>query len=105
VAELEPNNAGAHNGLGNVEYSRGNLDGAIEAGKKAIKLISSYTAAHHDLAITYEAKMKADPRHAKDWCRKALEAWQRAYELAPADPSFSSDYIVRMGQQISRLRQ
>jgi tetratricopeptide (TPR) repeat protein len=105
VVQLEPENASAHNGLGNVEYARGNLDGAIEAGKRAIKLIPNYTAAHHDLAITYEAKMKADPRHAKDWRRKALEAWQRAYELAPADPGFSPDYIVSMGQQISRLRQ
>jgi tetratricopeptide (TPR) repeat protein len=104
VVQLEPENASAHNGLGNVEYARGNLEGAIEAGKRAIKLIPSYTAAHHDLAITYEAKMKADPRRAKDWCRKALEAWQRAYELAPADPGFSPDYIVSMGQQISRLK-
>ena len=104
VVQLEPENASALNGLGNVEYARGNLDGAIAACEQATKLIPSYTAAHHDLAITYEAKMKADPRRAKDWCRKTLETWQRAYELAPADPGFSSEYIVSMGQQISRLK-
>jgi hypothetical protein len=64
----------------------------------------NYTAAYHDVAIAFETKMNTDPTHTKDWCKKALEAWQKTYELAPNDPGFSADYIVTIGKRISWLK-
>ncbi len=104
VVQLEPNDASAHNGLGNVEHALGNLDGAIAAYSRAIELAPGYAAAHHDLALAFEAKMQADPARAGEWCQKALQAWQRTYQLAPDDPSFSADYILTIGQRISWLK-
>jgi hypothetical protein len=103
VVQLEPDDASAHNGLGNVEYALGNLDAAIGAYSRAIELAPDYAAAHHDLALACEAKMQADPARADEWCREALQAWQGAYRLAPDDPLFSADDILTIGQRISWL--
>jgi tetratricopeptide (TPR) repeat protein len=103
AVRLNPDDASAHNGLGNVQYALGNLDAAIEAYNKAIKLAPNYTAAYHDLSLAYKAKMDADPGHATDWCQKALAAWQEAYHLAPEDPGFSADYVLKMGQHLRWL--
>lgn len=105
VIQLDPENAGAHNGLGNIEHALGNIDAAITAYKRAIELMPSYTAAYNGLAIAFENKMKTGKTYSNDWCRKALEAWQKTYELAPNDPGFSADYIVTIGQRISWLKQ
>jgi len=105
VVGLEPSNAAAHNGLGNIEHALGNLDGAIVAYNRAIELAPGYTAAHHDLALVFEAKMEAAPAHADGWCRKALQAWQTVYGLAPDDPIFSADDVLVIGQRISWFKQ
>jgi tetratricopeptide (TPR) repeat protein len=105
VVGLEPGNAAAHNGLGNIEYALGNLDGAIVAYNRTIALAPGYTAAHHDLALVFEAKMEADPAHARQWCRKALQTWQTVYRLAPDDPIFSADDVLAIGQRISWFKQ
>ena len=83
---------------------RGDLDGAIGAYRQAIEIAPNYTSAHHDLAIAYEGKWRADPAQAQQWCALALQAWRTAYELAPDDPSFSSDSVVRIGQHIRWLK-
>jgi tetratricopeptide (TPR) repeat protein len=103
VVQLEPDNASAHNGLGNVQHALGNLDAAIAKYSRAIELAPTYTAAYHDLAIACEGKMQADPAHAMEWCQKALTAWRKTYQLAPEDAGFSADYILTIGQRISRL--
>ncbi|MGC9396960.1 MAG: tetratricopeptide repeat protein [Anaerolineae bacterium] len=105
VVQLDPNNAAAHNGLGNVEYARGNLDRAIAAYRRAVELIPYYTAAYHDLALTFEGKMEAEPQHRNKWCKEALRAWREAYRLAPNDHTFSERDVVRIGQQILWLEQ
>ena len=105
VVRLEPDDANAHNGLGNVAYALGDLEAAIAAYNRAIELVPRYTAAHHDLALAYEGRMQADPAHADRWCQKALRAWQRAYELAPDDPGFSADAVLAIGRRISWLNQ
>jgi tetratricopeptide (TPR) repeat protein len=105
AVKLNSEDAGAHNGLGNVQYALGNWDAAIQAYSRAIALAPTYTAAYHDLCLAYEAKMKADPGHAAAWCRKALAAWQQAYHLAPQDPTFSADYLLKMGQHLHWLEQ
>ena len=101
--KLNSSDASAWLGLGNVEYAEGNLDGAIEAYHKAIDLKPNYTAAHHDLALVYEWKMQLDPPGALEWCQKALAAWKEAYHLAPNDPGFTSEKILKMGQHILEL--
>jgi tetratricopeptide (TPR) repeat protein len=104
AVQLDPDNASAHNGLGNVQHALGDLDTAISAYRQAIQLVPGYTAAHHDLALAYEDKMRADPANAEAWCREALQAWQQVYQLAPDDPDFSADYILTIGQHISWLK-
>jgi tetratricopeptide (TPR) repeat protein len=105
AAALNPEDANAHNGLGNVQYALGHWDAAIQAYSRAIELAPTYTSAYHDLTLAYEAKMKADPAHASEWCRKALAAWQQAYHLAPQDPSFSAGYLLKMGQHLHQLEE
>jgi tetratricopeptide (TPR) repeat protein len=100
AVKLDPQNASAYNGLGNVQHARGELDAAIEAYQIAIRLEPAYTAAWHDLAIACEGKMKADPAGSGKWARKALEAWRETYRLAPDDPIFSAEYIMQIGQRI-----
>jgi tetratricopeptide (TPR) repeat protein len=103
--QLNSSEAGAWNGLGNVEYASGHLDAAIDAYSKAIALIPNYTAAYHDLAIAYMGKMEVDAANADKWCEKALAAWRETYHLAPNDPGFASEKILWIGQQIIRLEQ
>jgi tetratricopeptide (TPR) repeat protein/RNA polymerase subunit RPABC4/transcription elongation factor Spt4 len=103
AAKLDPADPGAQNGLGNVQHMLGNLDAAIAAYRRAIKLAPGYAAAWHDLAAACEAKMNADPAHAEKWRKAALEAWRKTYALAPDDPSFSPETIVSIGQRIGRL--
>lgn len=105
VVQLEPDDASAQNGLGNVEYALGNLDRAIAAYEQAIALAPSYVASHHDLAVAFEAKMQTDPAQAEHWRQKAIEAWQITYQLAPNDPGFSADRLLAIGQHISQLKQ
>jgi tetratricopeptide (TPR) repeat protein len=105
AAQRDPRDPSAQNGLGNVQHALGNLDAAIEAYGQAIKLAPRYTAAHHDLALAYEDKMRADPDNAVKWCQKALAAWRETYHLAPHDPSFSADNILQIGNRILWLEQ
>jgi len=103
VVKLNPENASAQNGLGNIQYALGNFDAAIAAYQRAIALTPTYTAAHHDLALAYEGKMQTEPAKAFDWRRKAVQAWQRTYQLAPNDPIFSAERILQIGQRLSWL--
>jgi tetratricopeptide (TPR) repeat protein len=104
AAKLDPDNPSVPEVLGNVQYAQGNLDAAITAYNRAIKLVPFYTAARHYLALAYEGKMYTDPAHTAKWRSKALEAWQKTYELAPQDPAFSADYILMIGQHIQELK-
>lgn len=45
--ELDPNNAGAHNGMGNIMFFQGRFDDAIKEHEKAIELAGGY----YDAAI------------------------------------------------------
>jgi tetratricopeptide (TPR) repeat protein len=105
VLQLEPNNAGGHNGLGNIEHALGNIDAAIAAYQRAIDLLPNYAAAHHDLALAFEDKMNDEPTRRDNWCKKAIQEWQRTYELAPQDPGFSADNILKIGRRITWLKQ
>jgi tetratricopeptide (TPR) repeat protein len=103
AAKLDPNDPSAQNGLGNVQYARGNMDQAIVAYKRAIKLEPRYASAYNDLALAFEGKMDSDRANAAKWRKKALDSWRKTYELAPQDPTFSADYILTIGQRIKWL--
>jgi tetratricopeptide (TPR) repeat protein len=103
VLAVDLNNAGALNGLGNVYHSLGELDEAIAQYTHAIEIVPTYTAAYHDLAIAYEAKMRVDDVHAYDWCQKACEAWNRTFQLAKNDPGFSKGARERILDRIDAL--
>ena len=72
--ELDPNDAHAYVGLGNVEGAMRRYAEAIEAYKQAISLDSNYLAAHANLGTTYG--MTA--RYAE-----SAEAFQQALRLEP----------------------
>lgn len=110
ASEMNPRNAGAFNGLGNVAYMLGDLDTAITAMERATELHPGYAAAHHDLAGAYSAKMreaesKGDRRGAGEWCQKALDAFRRTYELAKHDPAFDEEDLERIQGYILQLEQ
>jgi tetratricopeptide (TPR) repeat protein len=89
---LDPDDASAQLGMGNVLYAQGKLDGAIAACSRATELMPRFTSAHHDLALVCEGKMAADPGRADEWCRRALAAWWQAYQLMQGDAAYGPDY-------------
>lgn len=55
--KLDPNNAGAHNGMGNVLFFQGHFDEAIKEHKKALELTNgNYPAAEHDKNLVLAVK-------------------------------------------------
>jgi tetratricopeptide (TPR) repeat protein len=103
VLRLEPDNASAHNGLGNVHYALGNLNAAIASYQRAIQRAAAYAEAHHDLSLAFEGKMQTDPNHADRWGRKALAEWRTTYQLALNHPIFPVDHLLAIGQRIAWL--
>jgi len=104
---LDPDDASAQLGMGNVLFAQGKLDGAVAACSRATELMPRFTSAHHDLALVCEAKMAAEPDRADEWCRRALAAWWQAYQLMQGDatygPDYASTYIVpRLNWLMSR---
>ena len=54
---LDPNNAGAHNGMGNVLFFEGHFDEAIKEHDKALELTNfNYPAAEHDKNLVVAVK-------------------------------------------------
>ena len=90
---LDPDDAAAQLGMGNVQLARGKLDEAYAACLRATELMPNLTSAHHDLTAVCVKKMTADPDHADDWCRAALASWRRTYQLAQGDPAYGPDYV------------
>jgi tetratricopeptide (TPR) repeat protein len=102
---LDPDDAPAQLGMGNVLYARNKLDEAYAACKRAAELIPNYTSAHHDLALVCQQKMATDPGDADRWCRRALAAWQRTLELMQGDAAYTTDYATTtILPQIAKLK-
>ena len=102
--KLDPEDPGSFNGLGNVHYARDEMDKAIEYYKRAISLAPNYTAAFNDLALAYEGKMKKDVANSRQWCEKAVMAWEQAYDLAENDPGFQPSYRQTIHRRIRGLK-
>lgn len=55
--KIDPNNAGAHNGIGNILFFQGHFDEAIKKHKKALKLRNgNYPEAEHDKNLVTSVK-------------------------------------------------
>ena len=101
---LDPSNEGALNGLGNVQYARGEPDAAITSYRSAVEANPTYASAYHDLALAYEAKWRADPGHGSNWCTLALAAWRKTHELGSKQPMFSTgSFLERIQDHIDSL--
>jgi tetratricopeptide (TPR) repeat protein len=102
--ELNPHSAEAHNGMGNIYYMLRDYDAAVGALDQAVQLNPNYTAAYHDLGAACMAQMGADPAQATKWCQKAIQAFERAYQLSERDPGFSDADRQELCNRIERLR-
>ena len=91
---LDPDDAGAQLGVGNVLHAQDKLDEAFAAYSRAIELMPNLASAHHDLALLCERKMMKDPGHADDWCRRAVAAWLQADQLMQGDAAYAADYVT-----------
>jgi tetratricopeptide (TPR) repeat protein len=99
------NRASALNGLGDYFLSVKNYDAAIGMFLKAIEKIPNYAAAHHDLAMAYEAKMDEGGTQKDSWRLKAIEEWKKAVFFGRSDVSFSGSDIAGIEQRILALQQ
>lgn len=79
VLVANPNDPGAHNGLGNVYSARGDTELAIAEYENATKLEPEYTFAWHDLTLALYAKYMAAPN--MDTLRKLALALKTTIEL------------------------
>jgi tetratricopeptide (TPR) repeat protein len=102
--EVNPYDASALNGLGNLEYQAHNYSAAVDLMERAIALAPNYTYAYHDLGAAAMQLMRQDPADADHWCRKALAAFEEALSLAQRDGSFTAEAMRRINRSISWLR-
>jgi tetratricopeptide (TPR) repeat protein len=103
VVQLYPSEAEGWKGLGDTQTALGDDEAAIESYERAIELVPIYTEAHYSIGYTCQHRMWAEPDDAEKWCRKALDAWQNAYDLVPLDPGYDEQDLDFISQQIRWL--
>lgn len=105
VLAIEPNDANALNGFGNVLDHRGSYAEALAKHEAALQLAPNYTAAANDAAIVCEELMRqetdADAKASQK--NRALEYWERAIALSKRDPQFQQDYEPRIRAHIEKV--
>jgi len=79
------NNFVAHNNLGNIYYSNGNLDKAAQQYIKALKAMPDYPEAHNGLGAVLLKKSKIS---------LAIKHFKIAAELDPSNPNFIQNYNI-----------
>ncbi|MCK4733579.1 MAG: tetratricopeptide repeat protein [Methanophagales archaeon] len=103
VIEHDKNNAGAHNGLGNIYALTKKFDEAVSEYKKAINLMPNYTFAHHDLAIAYYKEMKINHKQELNFAKSAMEEFEIVLRLNSSNPVFPQEYIPKIQNLIDYL--
>lgn len=92
--------ASAFNGLGNVYYSRGDLDAAMRNYRRAVELMPDYAYAWHDLLLVYLQRAQAG--------RVELPAMETALERLRATgagtPGLGVAHIARLEAEVARWR-
>ena len=76
VAEISPQSARVHQGLGSALNEKGDWLGAIEEYRRAIEIYPQYQMAHYSLGLAYWSAHRHE---------RALEAFQEAVRLKPRD--------------------
>lgn len=104
VIEHDKNNAGAHNGLGNVYALTKKFDEAVSEYKKAINLMPNYTFAHHDLAIAFYEEMKINHKQELNFAKSAMEEFEIVLRLNSSNPVFSQEHAAQIQNFIGYLR-
>ena len=92
--ELDPNYAPAYNGLGNAYRQMGNLEGAINCWKKALKLSPDLSHTFYNLILAYLDK--GDKVKALDSFNKYKEKY---YHLLPAAERQKLDALIEKLRQ------
>jgi len=85
ATELDPENAGAWNGLGLLLVRTGALDEAAEAYRTVVSL-GKATSDRELLAVAYDglgtvSRIRGDPEQAESMCRQALDLFQSGQRL------------------------
>ena len=74
--QLQPDDALAHNNLGNAWKDQGKLDEAVACYQRALLLKPDYAAAHNNLGNVFKDQRKLD---------EAVACYRRALQLQPDD--------------------
>ena len=81
VLGANPKDAGAHNGLGGVDFARGDIDHAIAEYETATGIAPEYAYSWHDLTLALYTKYTAATAPERDTLRRLIVALQRVLEL------------------------
>jgi tetratricopeptide (TPR) repeat protein len=104
VLKQDPDNASAHNGLGNIYYLQSEYEKAVRQYQEALGRAPDYAAAHNDMALTCEALMVQDKEKSEYWKQKAVEHWEKFLQLAQDNPQFPPDYVRGVRRRYRALR-
>jgi tetratricopeptide (TPR) repeat protein len=104
VLEKDPQNAGAHNGLGNIYYFHNDLDSAINEHEKAILLQPNYLFAYHDLAGVYLKKGKKDSSKRQECYEKAITEFKETLKLNEQQHSLDERAVEDIRNRIASLQ-
>ena len=83
--KVTKNNFVAHNNLGNIYFSKGDLDEAEEQYAKALEALPAYPEAHNGMGAVLLKKNKID---------LAVKHFKKAFELDPHNPSIIRNYKI-----------
>ena len=104
VLKQDPDNASAHNGLGNIYYLQGEYEKAVRQYQEALGRAPDYAAAYNDMALACEALMVQDKEKSEYWKQKAVEHWEKFLQLAQDNPQFPPDYVRGVRRRHRALR-
>jgi tetratricopeptide (TPR) repeat protein len=88
--------ASAINGLGNIQYHRGDLKGALENYRLAVTLTPDYAYAWHDLFGAYVEQAKRGDLN----LAAMREAYENARRTGLSTPGLSEQYLNELGQYL-----
>jgi tetratricopeptide (TPR) repeat protein len=78
---VNPNDPGAHNGLGTVYFLQGNLEKGIQEQQTAVRIAPEYTYAWQDLALIFAEKYQREKPPSKATLAQLNAAIDKLFEL------------------------
>lgn len=92
--QIDPSYYFAYNNLGTLLRDEGKLDAAIAEFQSALRIKSDYALAHSNLGLTFEKKADFP---------EALQHMNRAHELEPGNPRFTS-HLERLKEELDNSK-